>query len=353
MRYQLRDEQGATRSVAYLMLAAAPVNFVTGIVLPDEHPLPWVIAISLTCIFMAVGGLMALKRPERVPRIWWLLAPFVATAMIAGLNLASRDTSAGSQLFYLWPVLYAANFLSHRIISLTMVMISAGHAAVAFPVLGPTHALADWVSVTVALTLTAIVVASLRNRNERLRNTLETQAFADSLTGVANRRSFDGELARSVAWARETGETLALATVDIDHFKKINDTWGHGVGDQALQAVANALRVIARREDDVVARLGGDEFAVLLRTDRLSARRAADEVRTALEAVDSLPCGTPGLSIGIALMPDHAGTADELRAASDAALYEAKEGGRGRTAIAHPPAPRQNTGRHTEVSAGG
>lgn len=353
VRYQLRDQQAAAHSVAYLMLAAAPVVFITGIVLPDEHPVGWVITISLTFVFMAGMGSMARWRPGRLPRLWWLIAPLLATVTIAGLNLASHDASAGAQLFYLWPVLYAANFLSHRIAALNLTLICAGHAAVAFSSLSLTRALSDWISLTVALSLTAFVVASLRNRNDRLRQVLESQALADPLTGLANRRSFDAELARSVAWALRGGESLALLTVDIDYFKKINDTWGHGVGDQALQVVASALRVIARREEDVVARLGGDEFAVLLRTDRVSARRAADEVRTALGAVDGLPCGPPGLSIGVAVLPHHAGTPDELKAASDAALYEAKEGGRGRTAMARPLTPRQNSGRPTEISAAG
>ncbi|MBU2664255.1 GGDEF domain-containing protein [Actinoplanes bogorensis] len=337
MRYQLRDEDGAYRSVAYLMLAAVPVVFVTGIVLPDEHPIGWVVAISLTVAVMAAGGALARWRPRRLPRTFWLVVPFVAVTLIAGLNVASHDASAGSQLFYLWPVIYTANFLSHRNTAVVLVMVSGGHAAVAFAALGLARGLMDWISLTVALTLTAVVIASLRNRNERLRAVLSSQALADPLTGVANRRSFDSSLVRAVA----RDEPLALMTVDIDHFKSINDTWGHGVGDQALQAVASCLRTVAARADDVVARLGGDEFAVLMHADRMGARRAADEVRSALAAVDGLACGAPGLSIGIALFPDHAGTAEELRAASDAALYEAKEAGRGRTAMAHPPSPRR------------
>jgi len=353
VRYQLRDEHGATHSVAYLMLAAAPVVVLTGIVLPDEHPVGWVIAVSLTCAFMAGFGSAARWRPGWIPDLWWLLVPHVAVAIIATMNLASHDASAGAQLFYLWPVLYTANFLSHRMAALTLTLISAGHAAVAFTSLTLAEALTDWISLTVALSLTAFVVASLRNRNDRLHQVLESQALADPLTGVANRRSFDADLARSVTWASRSGETLALLAVDIDHFKKINDTWGHGVGDQALQSVANALRVIARRGEDVVARLGGDEFVVLLRTDRFSARRAADEVRAALETVESLLCGPPGLSIGIAVLPAHATTAEELRAAADTALYEAKELGRGRTVMARAPASRTSADRPTGITAAG
>jgi len=189
----------------------------------------------------------------------------------------------------------------------------------------------------VAFSLIAVVVATLRARNDRLRQVLETQALADPLTGVANRRSFDEKLARGVAWSTATGRPIALLTLDVDHFKQINDTWGHAVGDQALQQVANALRRVARREDDIVARLGGDEFVVLLRTDRTGARRAADEIRAGLAAADGLPAGPPGVSIGIAVLPDHAGTAGELLTASDTALYAAKSGGRGRTATADPP----------------
>jgi diguanylate cyclase (GGDEF)-like protein len=216
-----------------------------------------------------------------------------------------------------------------------MAGVSITEALVVFPLLPAVgDAVSDWFSLTVAMTLIAIVVVSLRNRGDRLREVLEAQALADSLTGVANRRSFDIELTRTAAWARATGEPIALLTVDVDHFKKINDTWGHAVGDQALQAVAAALRAAAKREGDVVARLGGDEFVMLLRTDRAGAQQAAAEVRAALARVDTLPGGPPGLSIGVALLPDHALTAEELLGASDAALYEAKLGGRGRTAVA-------------------
>jgi diguanylate cyclase (GGDEF)-like protein len=343
--FQIRDKPGAARSVAYLMLAAAPALFVTCIVLPSSRPIGWVIATSVICAFLTATGLMCFKHPDRVPHGWWLIAPFFATALITTLNSLSHDASTGAQLFYLWPVLYTANFLSRRLMALTLAAISACHAWVAFHALAPGQAVSDWFSVTVAFGLTMVVVVSLRRRNDKLLDVLETQALADPLTGVHNRRSFDGELGRAVAWSQRSDGPLALLTFDIDHFKKINDTWGHGVGDRALQQVANALRQVAAGPDDIVARLGGDEFVVLLRTGRMEARRAADDVRTAQHGMDGLPGGAPGLSIGIALIPDHAGTAGELITASDAALYEAKAGGRNRTAVAHPPPQRQNVDR--------
>jgi diguanylate cyclase (GGDEF)-like protein len=337
VRYQLGDASGASRSVAYLMMAGGPLNFLTGVVLVPEQASPSnAIAFTLLCVGLTACGAICRWRPEWVPHVSWLIAPFFATALITGLNYATRDASTGAQLFYLWPILYVANFLSRTVIITVLALVSAGNAVVVLTVLGSDKGVTDWVSLTVALALTVLVVTSLRSRNDRLREVLETQALADPLTGVANRRSFDGELTRAVAWANRTGGSIALLTLDVDLFKQINDTWGHAVGDRALQHVATTLRSVARRADDVVARLGGDEFVVLLRADRSSARRTADEIRAAVAATTDLPCGSPGLSIGVAAMPDHAATADELVAASDSALYVAKSAGRGRTSMAGP-----------------
>jgi diguanylate cyclase (GGDEF)-like protein len=329
----LRDEAGASRAVAHLLLGAGPFMFLTGIVLPEHTSTGGIVTFSVLTIVLCVIGAVCRWRPERMPRMTWTIAPFLGVLLVTGLNVGTHDASTGAQFFYLWPVLYAANFLRSRLNYLNIMFVSAGHAATVFPILGVTGGLLDWVSVTVAMTLTAIVVASLSNRNERLRAALATQAYADPLTGVANRRSFDGELADAVDWAQRTGEPIALLTLDIDHFKKINDTWGHAVGDQALQAVAAALQQIAQGQD-VVGRLGGDEFVLLLRTGRDGAMRAADDLRALVASIDSLRCGPPGLSIGAAVLPDHAASAAELGTASDAALYQAKQGGRGRTAMA-------------------
>jgi len=335
VRYRLRDQQGAARSVAYLLLAGGPVSFVTGIVLVpgQRHPGP-IAGFTTLAVALTLGGVVCRWRPDRVPQMFWSVVPFLAVLLISGLNVATHDASTGSQLFYLWPVLYAASFLRRTAMISILFLVGLGHAAVVFPILGGTQGALDWVSLTVALTLTAVVVASLRIRNDRLREVLQTQALADPLTGVANRRSFDGELIRAVAEGHRGGRPVALLTLDIDHFKQINDSWGHAVGDQALQQVAAALCAVARRDEDVVARLGGDEFVVLLRTDQAGAGRAADEIRSAVADGASLPGGPPGLSIGIALLPDHAVTGAELVAASDGALYAAKSAGRGRTAVA-------------------
>jgi len=333
MAYQLRDRHGASRAVAYLMVAAAPFIVLTGLILEPHQALPVKIAISVVAVVVGIGAWVCWHRPEAMPDFFWLVAPFMATAIISGLNLMTKDASTGSQLFYLWPVLYAANFLSRRVIYLNIAAVLVCEALVVLVALGAQDAFADWAAMALALAMTAVVVVTLRERADQLLRRLEGQALADPLTGLANRRSFDDELHIAGAWAERTGRPLALVTVDLDYFKAINDTYGHAVGDQALHAVAGALRSVAERED-VVARLGGDEFVMLLRADRRGALRTISALGDIVAGLTELPSGPPGLSIGLAVLPDHASSVEELLAASDAALYEAKSRGRGRVAVA-------------------
>jgi diguanylate cyclase (GGDEF)-like protein len=330
------------------MLAGAPFIFVTGVVLVPGVTLSSGIAVTATALAITLGGLMCWHRPHLMPDYFWLLAPFLATTLITGINLVTNDATTGAQLFYLWPVLYAANFVSRAAVYSNLVFVLAGDALVVFTLLPANRAVADFASVALAMTMSAIVVVPLRERADHLRHRLERQAMTDPLTGLANRRSFDEELVAAGAWARRGDRAIALVTVDVDHFKKINDSWGHAVGDQALQLVGAAMRAVAG-PDDVAARLGGDEFVLLLRADRDHALRTTEALRTAIASTTALPGGPPGLSIGVAVLPDHAATVQELLSASDAALYEAKSRGRGQVAVAarhnveHPgfrPAPR-------------
>jgi diguanylate cyclase (GGDEF)-like protein len=327
MASQVRDLHGASRAVAYLTIAAAPFVFVTS--LTTHQTTTVMIAVSLICLLLAGLGVGCWCKPQLFPEAFWLLAPTVCAGLNTVLNVITHDASTGAQLFYLWPVLFAANFLSRRIIYLSVAVVSAGGAATIFGVSGR-QATSDWAALVLAMTMIAVVVYTLRARADKLLQVLESQALADPLTGLANRRSFDNDLARQFARAQRKQNALALLTIDLDHFKTINDTWGHAVGDQALQAVATAMDEVAR-EDDVTARLGGDEFVMLLRADRTGAIRVSEALRRAVGQVTTLPGGPPGLSIGIAVLPDDASTVEGLVAASDAALYEAKTGGRGRT----------------------
>jgi diguanylate cyclase (GGDEF)-like protein len=157
---------------------------------------------------------------------------------------------------------------------------------------------------------------------------LEELSIKDTLTGAYNRRYFSLRLREELTRHERSGEPTSLVLLDVDHFKHINDRWGHQAGDEALRTLAGLL-LNHSRKFTVVARLGGDEFAVLLpSTTKVGAETYAERIRGTVE-------GVPGrfplsVSAGIASLPDDAASADDLVRAADAALYEAKAQGRNR-----------------------
>lgn len=325
------------------MLAAAPFVFTTGVVLADHDSKGELASVTITCAVLAVGGVASWRTPQVFPGYFWFGVPFVAVAVITGLNVLTNDASTGAQLFYLWPVLYAAMYLVRWALYTVLVVVFTGEATTVFLVFAdPDRAWYDWTGMILALSMSSVVVMTLRERADRLLEVLETEALADPLTGLPNRRSFDRELAHTEHWLRRSGGPLAILSVDIDRFKAVNDTWGHAGGDRALQAVATAMRA-ATSPIDVVARLGGDEFVMLLRADRHRALQVAADLRESLTAAVDVPGGPPSLSIGVAVLPDDADTVTTLLAASDAALYDAKASGRGRVASAGAAPPDDST----------
>jgi diguanylate cyclase (GGDEF)-like protein len=159
-------------------------------------------------------------------------------------------------------------------------------------------------------------------------------AFTDHLTGLANRRRFERQLEREVARTERYGRPFCLLLVDIDNFKEVNDTLGHDAGDEVLRGVANVIQS-GTRGIDTGARIGGDEFAVILPETSLErGLEVAERLRTAIAALDREQGARVTASLGVAELPACAHTGDELRAAADAALYEAKRSGRDRAACA-------------------
>ena len=179
----------------------------------------------------------------------------------------------------------------------------------------------------------AAVVLHAAQVNEETRRLAST----DSLTGLANRRQFLAQLEEQLRRVRRYRETLAVAFMDLDDFKTLNDRHGHNRGDRALQAVATAMREWVR-ETDAVARLGGDEFAaILLRADHEGAWQAVERLRRTVSTLDiRAATGEPvavRLSAGIALFPDDGVDAETLLSRADAALYQAKRGGKDRVLL--------------------
>ena len=171
-------------------------------------------------------------------------------------------------------------------------------------------------------------------QNARMYEALEEQATTDGLTGLVNHRTFQERFQAMLGRADRHELAVSLLLTDIDHFKKINDSYGHPTGDEVLRRVAAILKASARKID-IVARYGGEEFALVLEgTDRAGAQQLAERIRQEVED-QSFPSskGTFGatLSIGVASYPDDSRDKPEIIARADQALYSAKHGGRNRT----------------------
>ncbi|QCO17007.1 diguanylate cyclase (plasmid) [Azospirillum brasilense] len=172
---------------------------------------------------------------------------------------------------------------------------------------------------------------------------LERLATTDSLTGALNRGRFMARAADEVARARRSGQPLSAIMLDIDHFKKVNDTYGHATGDEAIRTVVRVCRSMVRGAD-VLGRLGGEEFAILLpETPPQGAALLAERLRRALAETDVRIANGAGsslsftVSIGVsALRPAESSVAAVL-ARADEALYRAKNGGRNRVVCDAPP----------------
>ncbi|MDR0634639.1 MAG: diguanylate cyclase [Azoarcus sp.] len=182
---------------------------------------------------------------------------------------------------------------------------------------------------------------------EIVNNTLSRMAMRDPLTGLANRACFSEQLNNAIENARETGSKVGVLYIDNDHFKDINDSYGHAAGDALLVNVGHRLSG-AVRESDLVARLGGDEFVILLApvSGEDDLQHVANKVLAAtarkLRLVEQVDIRL-GVSIGMALFPDQAGDPEALLRAADHAMYRAKRLGRGRACMYDPSvdAPRE------------
>lgn len=169
----------------------------------------------------------------------------------------------------------------------------------------------------------------------RLNQDLEQLSLSDSLTGLANRRAFDQALQREHARLQHAGAPLSVLLLDVDHFKCVNDHYGHATGDDYLRAIAQVLRKTVTRPTDLAARHGGEEFACLLPdTAARDARSVAERIRQATARL-ALPNALAGektltVSIGVATLAHGRASAQELLQQADAQLYAAKRAGRNR-----------------------
>jgi diguanylate cyclase (GGDEF)-like protein len=196
------------------------------------------------------------------------------------------------------------------------------------------------VGISLACLLGALVL--VWSRNERMQE-LQRQAGQDSLTGLKNRRRFEEDLRSEMARSRRMNRTGALLMLDLDYFKRVNDSLGHQAGDRVIKEIAAVLRRRAR-ETDVLARLGGDEFAIVLpRCDAEEARVVAEAIATAIREHAPAQDGGPAVtaSVGIAMFGvDPRTSFESVILEADTAMYAAKDAGRDGVRVFDPVAVR-------------
>ena len=298
--------------------------------LQSETPYPRRAIISAISLGFCLAGLIDIRR--HMPK-------FVqgGTELIQlGLLLAAVLLAA--RLVTTWPILFDT----------TLTLQDQGQNAGVILVLISVRLL--WVLAFIMLTQQRLEIElkqsqtetqSLANKLKKLNAELFTDSRSDALTGVANRRHFDEELA--LEWERhyEYKATLSVIVIDVDHFKLYNDTYGHSAGDFCLTKIGAALSDVATQYKGLAARYGGEEFTLLMpSTDRRRARAAANDL---LQRVENLKCPFPtspttrsGLSVSIGVhttIPRHPSLSDAFIREADKALYAAKRLGRNQVQV--------------------
>ena len=303
---------------------------------PDWRRLWWAIA-------AVTAGVVAWRygRDDFNLRVACVSALQAALSLHAGIVLLRRDREAVGQRHAASRYATAACALFFGTVYLLRSLLSAQAALAALADGAPGDSLAPaglhiGFLLLGPLAMPAMTLCTVVMIHDRLVRRLEDAANTDFLTGTLSRQAFESEAARQFAAARRQGLSLTLLIVDIDHFKHVNDRFGHHAGDVVLQRFARLARTQTRPADRL-GRLGGEEFAILLpELGGNAARRIAERIRV-LAAADRVDgdFGTVGytLSAGLATLRPGEGLA-ELAARADAALYQAKQHGRNRVRAA-------------------
>lgn len=356
---------------------APPLALVVAALLTNWVPVAWAAAwagAELLIIANYIRVYRAFKRSNATPRDEPRWARRIAIAhgahMLAWSSLVFWAWQQGS-----FPSLVFIMLVHIGLISLTTSMSNAHLRILAFDMIFPILALLgppllefSWFNVGLCLlgagfSALMLLVArqinaystealQLRQRNEILIRELESQASRDSLTGLVNRRYFLAEANKKLQAAQRSPQVLALMIIDLDHFKQVNDQYGHLAGDEVLVAVVDALSRHLRT-GDCLGRLGGEEFALLLpETTQAEAMETAERLRQATAALHLDIQGhpvQPTVSIGIALLQKEEHSLSSLMHRADLAMYAAKTHGRNRVVCDTPAvspemvSPRANT----------
>ena len=319
------DRRVMAYSIAAMYGGAICIDVIDGIIGAGSgfSVAPDLVGFGIITIIVPVG--------PRLPR--WALATLAPIGVVLlAYAVASVPGAGDGAVLYMWPVLWTAFFFGRPGAIAIVICIALAHGVVLLSLAPPDGYFDRWVDVVASVSVVAGVVQMLTRHIDRLHARLADEARTDKLTGLLNRRGFEERASVELAHARRESTSIAVVVFDLDHFKHINDEWGHEIGDQVLARVGT---VLAResRDVDIVARFGGEEFVTLLpRSDSADADLFAQRIRLALAAAD--PSGLPvvRVSAGVASAVAPADV-ETLVACADSALYAAKRTGRDRTII--------------------
>jgi diguanylate cyclase (GGDEF)-like protein len=303
-------------------LSILAVVFLVPLAMNDFMKGRMVLGTAIVCVvaaFAADGQAIRRRRPPPIPYPV-LLVPIAVTIIV---SIATQGVIGA---FWCYPVVLFFYFVLPRPFAraCSVVLLAAATAAVY-------HYLTMRITVrfVVSLTLTGFIVEAIQDIIGELQRRLVALAITDPLTGAFNRRHMETRLAEAPEVLRRHASPAALLLIDVDHFKRINDSLGHKAGDQVLKGVVSVVRARTRAVD-LLFRMGGEEFVVLLPgTTEEQAAGAAEEVRRAIAEATLVDDARVTVSIGVAGLHPGDDVESWLRA-TDAAMYDAKESGRNR-----------------------
>jgi diguanylate cyclase (GGDEF)-like protein len=311
-------------------------------------------------MFGLTGYWRALRQFDGLADTWWLPLPAAAgTLAVYWFEIIHHDLTmrvVAASLAWAWMLAGCIHTMqrgsgsadfSRRVLAGVFVAIAAFmvmrmlYHALGFGLAADALDNADWINIVTPMVGAVLPVIGttgfLLLCSQRITRQWELAASTDYLTGLANRRTFADAGAARIAAARRQGVGAGVLVIDIDHFKQINDRYGHEVGDAALKHVAQRIETMCSSPDRP-GRLGGEEFVAMLDTgDKLQAHAVAEALRRAIEQQPFVAAGseeTITVSIGVATLLAADRNLDDLLRRADQALYVAKSGGRNRAVLA-------------------
>jgi len=320
------------RGGAALALGGAVVAAL-GVVLPHGPELDEALSSALGLAALLFSGLLILAY-DRIPPWGFQLIVVGGTAFAAAGSYAWGSDSIYAPLPYLWVVIYACWFFRPAAATFHVLLVAVSYAAVLVIEGVDRDAVAGYAATVATLAVAAYLISRARARVVQLLGSLTDAARRDPLTDLLNRRGFEEAFDLEIERCRRADTPLSLVVADVDRFKSVNDSLGHGAGDIALRAVGDAIGR-AKRRFDSAARVGGEEFAVVVPdTDEHGAYMLAERIRASVEREARVT-----VSLGVACSPLHGTTTDALLQAADHALYAAKRLGRNRSVISSAEVP--------------